>query len=296
MVRHRFGASALALALLAWVPSVQGGDAPLADAAEKSDQAGVRALIAQSVDVNQAQVDGMTALHWAVYLDELETARLLIDARADVKAANRYGVTPLSLACTNGDEAMVELLLEAGADPNAPLPGGESPLMTAARTGKLGPVKALLARGADVERQGTARADSPHVGVGRRARRSRRRTPEGGRRFPDAVALRLHPAVLRRARGPARRRSALAQGRGRRQRGDAAPTSVWKGAGSRDHPIGPGRRERPLRARRRTLGSRRRSERPAIGLHGPAPDDLGPQAAPGRRHRRRAPPVGDRPY
>ena len=88
----------------------------------------------------------MTALHWAVHHDDLETAKLLVDAKANVKAANRYGVTPLSLACTNGNEAIVALLLDAGADPNTTLRGGETALMTAARTGKLGPVKALLAR------------------------------------------------------------------------------------------------------------------------------------------------------
>ena len=101
----------------------------------------------------------MTALHWAAYHDDLETAKLLVDAKADVKAANRYGVTPLSLACTNGNEAMVELLLDAGADPNARLRGDETPLMTAARTGKLGPVKALLARGP---------TSTPRNGAGRR--------------------------------------------------------------------------------------------------------------------------------
>jgi ankyrin repeat protein len=121
------------------------------DAAERQDRAGVRALLDRGVDVNQAQVDGMTALHWAAYHDDLETAGLLVRTRADVKAANRYGVTPISLACTNGDAAMVGLLLDAGADPNTRLGGGETVLMTAARTGKLGPVKALLARGAEVD-------------------------------------------------------------------------------------------------------------------------------------------------
>jgi len=153
----RFGACGLALILLTPGPTANAADAPLADAAEKSDRAGVRDLLRKHVDANQAQVDGMTALHWAAYLDDLETARLLVDARADVKAANRYGVTPFSLACTNGDEAMVGLLLDAGADPNTKLRGDETALMTAARTGKLGPVKALIARGADVnarERRG----------------------------------------------------------------------------------------------------------------------------------------------
>jgi ankyrin repeat protein len=105
---------------------------------------------APGADVNRAEPDGMTALHWAAYHDDVATAKLLLAAGANVRARNRYGVTPLSLACTNGDTALVELLLGAGAEPNAPLRGGETPLMTAARTGRLGPVKALLARHANV--------------------------------------------------------------------------------------------------------------------------------------------------
>jgi ankyrin repeat protein len=146
----RFGTCGLALVVLASASESLAADSPLADAAEKEDRANVRALVERCVDVNQTQVDGMTALHWAAYHDDLETAKLLVDAKADVKAANRYGVTPLFLACTSGNEAMVKLLLDAGADPNARLRGDETALMTAARTGKPGPVKALLARGADV--------------------------------------------------------------------------------------------------------------------------------------------------
>lgn len=132
-------------------------EAPLADAAERQDSAGIRRLIAEQAPVDQPQVDGMTALHWAAYYDELATAKLLIEAGASAKLANRYGVTPLSLACTTGNAELVELLLKAGANPNATLRSGETALMTAARTGRLAPVKALLARGADAnakERKG----------------------------------------------------------------------------------------------------------------------------------------------
>jgi len=101
--------------------------------------------------VNAAQVDGMTALHWAVYQDDLETAKTLVEAGADVNTANRYGVRPLSIACTNGNAGLVEILLDAGADANTTLRGGETVLMTASRTGKIGPVKALLAHGANVD-------------------------------------------------------------------------------------------------------------------------------------------------
>jgi ankyrin repeat protein len=153
----RLAVCGLAFVLLVRAPRSLADDAPVANAAEKDDGTSVRALIARHADVNGPQADGMTALHWAAYHDNLQTAKLLLDAKADVKAANRYGVTPLSLACTNGNESMVKLLLDAGADPNTKLRGDETVLMTAARTGKLGPVNDLLSRGADVnakERRG----------------------------------------------------------------------------------------------------------------------------------------------
>ncbi len=124
--------------------------APVAAAAEVRDADRVRTLLVQGSDVNAAQVDGMTALHWAAHHDDEQLIGELIKSGADVKRENRYGVTALSLACTNGNAPIVELLLQAGADPNAKLRGGETILMTAARTGKLGPVTALIAAGAEI--------------------------------------------------------------------------------------------------------------------------------------------------
>ncbi|MDQ1473061.1 MAG: uncharacterized protein QOJ99_4541 [Bryobacterales bacterium] len=140
--------------LLALAPAAllaAGSDFRLADAEKKADKIAVRELLNKHADVNAPAVDGATALHWAAYWDDLETARLLIDAGANVDATNRYGVTPLSLACTNGNASMVELLLNAKADPNFALPEGETPLMTAARTGKADAVKTLLKHGGDVK-------------------------------------------------------------------------------------------------------------------------------------------------
>jgi len=146
------GLWAMALAFLVTVltTAAVASDAPLADAAEGQDWAQVRRLLGEKTPVDQAQIDGMTALHWAAYHDELEPAQVLLTAGADAKAANRYGVTPLSIACTNGNGEIVELLLGAGADPNTTLRGGQTVLMIAARTGRLAPVKALLAHGARV--------------------------------------------------------------------------------------------------------------------------------------------------
>jgi len=131
----------------------------IAEAVQKRDRPAALALLKEreNNDVNAAQVDGMTALHWAAYLDDADIAKALIEAGANVKAVNRYAVTPLSLACANDNSAIVEMLLEAGADPNTALRGGETVLMTAARTGNAEAVNALLARGANVnakERRG----------------------------------------------------------------------------------------------------------------------------------------------
>src|SRR2546425_12256898 len=120
------------------VAALAGSDrATVADAAEQRDQARVRALLETRVDVNAAQMDGTTALHWAAYHDDAETAGLLVRAGANVNAVNRYGVPPLSLACSNGSGGVVKLLLAAGADANATVKSGGTVLMLAARSGNL---------------------------------------------------------------------------------------------------------------------------------------------------------------
>jgi uncharacterized protein len=156
----RIGSIAAALLLSMVGVAAAPADTPLADAAERRERARVQTLLKAHVAVDTAQVDGMTALHWAAHHDDAEMVEHLLRAGANVRAANRYGVTPLSLACTNGNGALVERLLVAGADPNGTLPGGETALMTAARTGSLAAVKALLAHGAKPDAADEARGQT----------------------------------------------------------------------------------------------------------------------------------------
>ena len=145
----------LSLALSASGLAAQGvqPDLRLVEAVKNRDRATVSALLKQSVDVNAAQLDGTTALAWAAWWDDLETADLLFRAGANPDTANDYGVTPLSMACTNGSAAMVDKLLRARANPNAALWSGETPLMVCARTGNSDAVRSLLEHGADVKRE-----------------------------------------------------------------------------------------------------------------------------------------------
>ncbi len=122
----------------------------VADAAERASHGLVRSLLEGGADPNSTQVDGMTALHWAAYHEDADTAELLLAAGADPDASNRYGVTSLYLACENGSSEVAALLLAAGADPSLAARGGETPLMTAARSGSAEVVRALIERGAAV--------------------------------------------------------------------------------------------------------------------------------------------------
>jgi ankyrin repeat protein len=132
------------------VPATAAAQSEVADAVKRGDLAAVRALIQKKVDVNAREVDGSTALHWAVHRDDLEAADLLIGAGANVGMATREEVTPLAMACLQGSLPMVERLLKAGADPRERGPNGETTLMFAARNGRVDLIKRLVAAGVDV--------------------------------------------------------------------------------------------------------------------------------------------------
>jgi ankyrin repeat protein len=134
-----------------------GGSAPsLVAAAKSGDATAVRTLLAKSKDiVNVPDGDGTTALHWAAYHDDLDTADLLIRAGAKVNAANDLGVTPLWAASENGSVAMAKRLLDAGADPNLALLSGETPLLVAARSGHTAVIELLADKGANLNARGT---------------------------------------------------------------------------------------------------------------------------------------------
>lgn len=117
----------------------------VADAAMRGDRAAVRALLANKTDVNAPQVDGTTALQWAVRANDLELTDMLLAAGAGASTANQAGATPMLLAALNGNAAILEQLIKAEADPNASLsPTGDTALMIAARTGKVDAVRVLL--------------------------------------------------------------------------------------------------------------------------------------------------------
>jgi uncharacterized protein len=127
------------------------GDVRVVNAAMKGDREAVRALLKQAADVNAAQGDGMTALHWAALNGDAEMAQTLIYAGANLRAATRIGgYSPLFMAAKSGASSVIDVLLKAGADAKAQAGDGLTPLMMASMAGDPASVRVLVEHGADV--------------------------------------------------------------------------------------------------------------------------------------------------
>ena len=151
---HQLGrlcAALLMASAVAFTPApAAAADAPVADAAEQQSVESVRALLKKGVDVNAAQGDGMTALHWAAMHNDGELAKMLLYAGANARATTRLGgYTPLHLAAQAGAGQAAQALVEGGASVATRTSTGATPLMLAAQAGSLDVVKLLLDKGAD---------------------------------------------------------------------------------------------------------------------------------------------------
>ncbi len=139
--------------LAAWLTTTVAWAAPdvrLVDAAMRHDVAAVRALVAQGVDVNAADGDGSTALHWAAHHGDIELTQALLEAGASIKATTRIGaMTPLFMATRNGNAAVIGALVAAGANASEANSNGTTVLMNAAASGNADAVTLLLERGAN---------------------------------------------------------------------------------------------------------------------------------------------------
>ncbi|HSC15806.1 MAG TPA: ankyrin repeat domain-containing protein [Gammaproteobacteria bacterium] len=124
---------------------------PLADAVENGRRDAAYGLIHENgIDVNAAQGDGTTALHWAAYQLDAGLVGELLSHGAKADTQNRYGASPLSEAVKGANADIVEMLLAAGANAEAPNGDGETALMLAAKTGSTDVAKRLIDAGADV--------------------------------------------------------------------------------------------------------------------------------------------------
>ncbi len=151
-MRLRLALPLLAVFALTIAVGAAPSSSPIADAAMKGNREAVRSLIQQGADVNAAQGDGMSALHWAADKGDAELTELLVYAGANPGAVTRIGqYTPLHLASRAGSAAAVQALLKGGAKVDAKTSvSGATPLHLAAAAGDPAVVTALLDAKADI--------------------------------------------------------------------------------------------------------------------------------------------------
>ncbi len=115
----------------------QAGRSPLFYAALEGRAADVAAYLhGHGDEVNFADKEGFTPLHFAAQQQHADVAAQLIEAGADLNARNRFGNTPLWGALLNvcdGDGEVVHVLLSAGADPDTENNYGASPRSLASK-------------------------------------------------------------------------------------------------------------------------------------------------------------------
>jgi len=139
-------------------------DSPVADAAQGGDMELVRTLLRGGADVNAAQGDGMTALHWAAMRGDVSMIETLLYAGSNLEATTRLGAyTPLHLASKDGRADAVAALLKGGSKTNARTATGATPLHFSAASGSVDAVTALLGNGAELDATEGANGQTPLI-------------------------------------------------------------------------------------------------------------------------------------
>jgi uncharacterized protein len=203
MIRTLRFAAAGAISLSAFLYAAP--SAPVADAAMQGNKDAVRTLLKQAADVNAAQGDGMTALHWAAMKDDAELVQTLLFAGANVRATTRIGsYTPLILAARSGSGSVIAPLLTSGADANSATSNGTTALMLAAASGNADAVRLLIDGGANVNAKEPVRELTPAMfaAASNRAVVLKLLAGKGADRtatskVTDLAALSKNPAALR---------------------------------------------------------------------------------------------------
>jgi len=135
---------------LAAAGPVAAADSSLAGLIEAGKRDAALKSIAGGADVNAAQGDGTTPLHWAVYKIDADLVRALLEHGAKPDVVNSYGSSPLAEAVKAADARLAGMLLDAGSNVEVPNQEGQTALMLAARAGSVDVAELLVRHGANV--------------------------------------------------------------------------------------------------------------------------------------------------
>lgn len=139
----------LQFASAADIKTMSSPGARMIGAAADGDKKTIQSILADGVDINVRDWDGLTALIPAASAGHLDICEFLLKEGIDVNASDKDGITALMEASIMGQKKVVELLLKKGADVNAAANSEVTALWLAASEGKTDVMKILLEKGAD---------------------------------------------------------------------------------------------------------------------------------------------------
>jgi len=97
--------------------------------------------------------NGMTAIHWAATIDNLDAIQVFADRGVSVNLPDANNRTPLVAASVQNKPSAIRLLIKLGADPDRTDGDGVTPLLFASGLGNKDAVEALLIGGANVNKK-----------------------------------------------------------------------------------------------------------------------------------------------
>lgn len=117
-------------------------------------------MLANNVDANIIDYDGLTPLITAIINHDTEMTRLLLEYHADTNVSDNDGWTPLMIAIANNENTVnnipqdnteiIKMLLERNADINKSNDDGYTPMIICAMNGEMDIMKMLVDKGANV--------------------------------------------------------------------------------------------------------------------------------------------------
>lgn len=107
---------ACALVIALTLTSLAHAQTKMSKAAGKGNLDAVKEMLASGTDPNEADDNGVTALHQAAAKGQLEVVKALVEAGADIDQAEYDGDTPLINASEFGHVEVVAYLVDRGAD------------------------------------------------------------------------------------------------------------------------------------------------------------------------------------
>lgn len=109
-------------------------------------------ILTGTLEVDQMDSRGYTAIHLAVWIQDQESVLKLLDkASCPIDLQSGAGQTPLMMAIIKGNLQLIKLFLDRGADIESKDSLGITPLISAVQSGQISAFYVLLHRGAKID-------------------------------------------------------------------------------------------------------------------------------------------------